>query len=178
MKPAERMLAVWMAIALPLDAGDVAAQTVERPTWLAVDTAARTATLALEVTAPSGSASARINDFREGGVRVVVPLGWTVTWNWVSRDSAARHSLVAGQEREKLPERAQDPGFPNAMTRNALTGLAAGQRDATTFAADQTGWFWLYCGVPDHALRGEWISLRVTGQAKEPEIVVKAKEGP
>jgi hypothetical protein len=178
MKASERMLAVGMAIALPLDAGVAAAQTAERPTWLAVDTASRTAILAFEVTAPSGSASARINGFREGGVQVVVPLGWTVRWNWVSHDSAARHSLVVGQEREKLPERAQDPGFPNAMTRNALTGLAAGQRDATTFAADQTGWFWLYCGVPDHALRGEWISLRVTGQAKEPQIVVKAKEGP
>lgn len=178
MKASERMLAVWMAIALPLDAGVVAAQTAERPTWLAVDTATRTATLAFEVTAPSGSASARINGFREGRVQVVVPLGWTVRWNWVSRDSAARHSLVVGPEREKLPERAQHPGFPNAMTRNALTGLTAGQRDATTFEADQTGWFWLYCGVPDHALRGEWISLRVTGQAKEPQIVVKAKEGP
>src|SRR5512134_2959539 len=107
MKPSGCMLAVWMALALPLDAGVVAAQMVERPTWLAVDTATRTAILALEVTAPPGSASARINGFREGGVQVVVPLGWTVRWDWVSRDSAARHSLVVGSEREKLPERAQ-----------------------------------------------------------------------
>lgn len=178
MRPSARLLAAVMTLAPAANPGIMAAQAIERPAWLAVDTAARTATLALEVTAPSGSASARINDFREGEVQVVVPLGWTVTWNWVSRDSTARHSLVLGPEREKLPERAQEPGFPNAMTRNALTGLAAGQRDATSFAADQAGWFWLYCGVPDHALRGEWIGLRVTRQATEPQIVVKAKEGP
>ena len=167
-----------MALALPADVGVASAQEVPRPAWLAVDATAHTAALALEVTALPGAASARINGFREGGVLVLVPLGWTVKWNWVSRDSVSRHSLIIGPEREKLPERAQDPGFPNAMTRNALTGLTAGLEDATTFEADQAGWFWLYCGVPDHALRGEWISLRVSAQAKEPAVIVKGKEDP
>jgi hypothetical protein len=178
MKPSGRLLAILMAITLAMDVGIVSAQEAERPAWLAVDTATRTATLALEVTAPPGSALGRINGVREGELQVVVPLGWTVTWSWVSNDSTGSHSLVVGPEREKLPERAQNPAFPIAMTRNALTGLIAGRRDATTFEADQTGWYWLYCGVPDHALRGEWISLRVSAEAKEPAVVVKGKELP
>lgn len=178
MRRIARLLVVLVPVALPADAGIIAAQAVERPAWLAVDTATRTATIAVEVTAPSGSPSALLNGFREGGVQVIVPLGWTIRSNWVSNDSTAPHSLVVGPEREKLPERAQDPGFPNAMTRNALTGLGAGRRDATAFEADQTGWFWMYCGVPEHALRGEWIGLRVSAQAKEPEIMVKGKEAP
>jgi hypothetical protein len=165
-------------VALPADPGILAAQAVTRPAWLAVDSATRTATIAIEVTAPAGSASALLNGFREGAVQVVVPLGWTIRWNWVSHDSTALHSLVAGPEREKLPEQAQEPGFPNALTRNVLTGLSAGRRDATTFDADQSGWFWLYCGVPGHALHGEWIGLRISAQAREPEIVVKEKETP
>src|SRR5688500_11328041 len=71
--------------------------------WVSADSAARTARLALEVTRPSGAPSALINGHREGGVQVVVPLGWTVSWDWHSADSTAPHSLVVMAEREKLP---------------------------------------------------------------------------
>src|SRR5687767_8690515 len=54
--------------------------------WLEVDSAARTATLSLEVTAPPGAPSALINGSRGGEARVIVPLGWTVSWNWRNAD--------------------------------------------------------------------------------------------
>src|SRR6266853_98791 len=57
------------------------------PSWLTVDSAARTATLALEVTAPPGASSALINGYRAGEARIIVPLGWTVRWNWRNADS-------------------------------------------------------------------------------------------
>ena len=178
MKPSVRLPAVVVPLALAANAGIMAAQAVGRPAWLVVDTAARTATIAIEVTAPPGSASALLNGFRDGRAQVVVPVGWTIRWSWVSKDNTALHSLVVGPEREKLPDRAQAPAFPNAMTRSALNGLPAGRRDDTAFDADQSGWYWLYCGVPEHALRGEWIGLRVRAQATKPEVVVKGKEAP
>jgi uncharacterized cupredoxin-like copper-binding protein len=133
--------------------------------WVAADSAARTATITLEVTAPAGSPSALLNGYREGGVQVVVPLGWTVTWNWRSADSAGKHSLVVMAEREKLPTEGGRPAFTNAMSRAVTAGLAAGQSDRTTFEAEESGWYWLLCGVPGHALAGEWIGLRVDAEA-------------
>lgn len=133
--------------------------------WLAVDSAGRTATLTLEVTAPAGSPSAVINGYREGGVQVVVPLRWTLTWDWRSADSAGKHSLVVMAEREKLPTEGGRAAFTNAMSRSVTAGLAAGQTDRTTFEAEEPGWFWLLCGVPGHALAGEWIGLRVDPEA-------------
>lgn len=143
------------------------------PDWVASDPAQRTVSLALTAAPVAGAPSAGINGYRDGGVQVVVPVGWTVKWTWVSADSTQPHSLVVSPEREKLPEQAGKPPFTNAMTRSPLAGLAAGQRDVTTFEADQAGWYWLYCGVPGHALKGEWIGLKVSPDAREPAVVVK-----
>ena len=140
------------------------------PAWLVADTVAKTVTLTLDVTAPAGSPSALIAGYRAGEVQIVVPLNWTVTWHWQSSDSTAPHSLVVMAEREKLPVEGGQPALDNAMTRMVTAGLKAGQTDVTTFTADQAGWYWLLCGVPGHALKGEWLGLRVDPDAKGPEV--------
>ena len=138
--------------------------------WVAADPAARTATLTLEVTAPAGVAVRAAQRLSGRRVQVVVPLRWTVTWDWRSADSAGKHSLVVMAEREKLPTEGGRPAFTNAMTRSVTAGLAAGQTDHTTFEADEAGWYWLLCGVPGHALAGEWIGLRVDPEAKTATV--------
>jgi hypothetical protein len=147
--------------------------TLESVGWLVSDSAARTARLDLVVTRPAGAPSALINGQRAGGVQVVVPLGWTVTWEWQSLDSAAAHSLVVMAEREKLPTEGGRPAFANGMTRSLADGLAAGQRDQTTFVAEEAGWYWLLCGVPGHALEGEYIGLRIDPDAKMAGIKLR-----
>jgi hypothetical protein len=139
------------------------------PAWITADPPAKTVHLTLE-TAPSAAGPA-INGHRAGDVRVVVPLGWKVSWSWANRDSSSAHSLVLMQEREKLPERGGRAALTNAMTRMVTTGMRAGQTDETTFDADQAGWYWLLCGVPTHALEGEWIGLKVDPDAKAPSLV-------
>ena len=85
-----------------------------QPAWLVADTAARTVTLSLDVTAPAGSASALIAGHRAGEVEIVVPLNWTVTWHWQSNDSTASHSLVVMAERDMFPADVQRPS-PDVM---------------------------------------------------------------
>ena len=74
------------------------------------------------------------------------------------------------QEREKLPFQGDRPAIQNAMTRMVTVGLKAGQTDVTTFTADQVGWYWLLCGVPGHAIKGEWIGLKVDPDAKTASV--------
>jgi hypothetical protein len=140
-----------------------------------VDSAARTVTLALEVTGPPGVPSALINGYRAGEARVVVPLGWTVKWDWHSADSTAPHSLVVMVQREKIPLEGGRASLSNAMTRMVTEGLLPGQSDQTTFVADEAGWYWLLCGVPGHAIKGEWLELRVDSGAKTASVELKKK---
>jgi sulfocyanin SoxE-like protein len=139
-------------------------------TWLTVDSASRTASLTLEVTAPPNSPSARINGYRNGEARIVVPVGWTVKWNWRNADTASPHSLVVMVQREKVPLEGGRSSFSNAMTRMVTEGLPPGQTDQATFVAEEAGWYWLMCGMPGHALKGEWIELRLDPEATTARV--------
>jgi uncharacterized cupredoxin-like copper-binding protein len=78
-------------------------------------------------------------------------------------------------QREKIPLEGGSPAFSNAMTRMVRAGLSAGQTDQTTFQAEEAGWYWLLCGVPEHALAGEWIELQVSREAQVASAVLKQK---
>ena len=167
------MVALGAGLIVTSELAPAALAQTAAPAWIKTDSVARTVTIALEVTSRSGAGSALLNGFREGAVQIIVPLGWTVAWDWHNADSTAPHSLVVMQEREKLPTEGGRPVFTNAMTKSLTQGLAAGGTDHTTFEADQVGWYWLLCGVPSHALQGEWIGLKVDPDAKTAAVVVK-----
>jgi hypothetical protein len=168
--PAVAVLVFLHMSAPPAGAQESVPTSAPLPAWVAMDSAARTVTLELDVTAPSGAPSALIAGHRAGDVQIVVPLNWTVTWHWQSSDTTAPHSLVLMAEREKLPAEGGRPAIENALTRMVTTGLKAGQRDVAIFVADQAGWYWLLCGVPGHALAGEWVGLRVDPDARGPTV--------
>jgi len=162
--------------AAPAAQGPEVTGTPDSPAWLVVDSAGRMVMLTLEVTAPVGAPSAPINGYRAGEGRIVVPLGWTVKWDWRSADSTAPHSLVVMVQREKIPLEGGRPSFSNAMSRMVTEGLRPGQSDQTTFVADEAGWYWMLCGVPGHAINGEWLELRVDPDAKTASVEIKKRE--
>jgi len=143
--------------------------------WLQVDSAGRTASLNMLVTRKPGAPSALINGFRAGEARIIIPVGWTVKWNWRSTDSTAPHSLVVMVQREKVPLEGGRPSFSNAMTRMVTEGLRPGEIDQSTFEAEEAGWYWMMCGVPGHALEGEWLELRVDPEANTARVEIKKK---
>jgi hypothetical protein len=150
-----------------LAVSSLGAQEAGLPAWIHPDPAGKSVLLDLTVTRPAGAPSAVISGKHDGSIQVIVPRGWTIKWHWVNQDSTASHSLVVVAEREKLPQQGGQAVFTNAMTRAVLPGLAVGRTDDTSFGAEDDGWFWVICGVPGHAIAGEWISLRVDPAATE-----------
>jgi hypothetical protein len=151
------------------------AATPDPLSWLVSDTATKTAVLTLEVTRPAGSPSALINGYRAGQARIVVPVGWTVRWTWRNEDPSSPHSLLLMVQREKIPLEGGRASFSNAMTRSVTEGLTRGQTDQTTFQSEEAGWYWLLCGVPSHALEGEWLEFRVDPEAETAGVQLKPK---
>ena len=147
--------------------------TPGRADLLAVDSAGKIATLTLETTSGNGAPSALIGGSRNGETRIVVPLGWTVKWNWRNADAGGSHSLVVMVQREKIPLEGGRPSLANAMSRMIAEGLPPGQTDQTAFVAEEAGWYWLMCGVPSHALAGEWIEFRVDPEARTARVTQK-----
>ena len=143
------------------------------PSWITVDAAARTVTLALAAARPAGAPSAHLNGEHDGSLQVAVPRGWTVQWRWKNDDESTPHSLVVMVEREKLPMEGGRPSFTNAMSRSVTAGLPPGGTDNTTFVAEDAGWYWVLCGVPGHAIAGEWIGLKVDPAATGVSVTRK-----
>ncbi len=164
----KRLLA-WAVLAC--SGGTVSSQS-PLPVWVRPDTAARTVTLDLVATRPAGAAVATLNGVSRGDLQVVVPLGWTVKLEWRNDDPAV-HSFIVQQEREKLPERAGEPAFQYAYGRSPVAGMGPGRTDHTQFVVDQAGWYWILCGVPGHAIGGEYISLKVDRAAAVVSVVAK-----
>jgi hypothetical protein len=163
-----------LLLAAGLIAPPARAQTGDTPPrWIAADPAGKSVTLTLEAARPAGARSTELNGEHDGSVQINVPLNWTVHWSWRNGDSVP-HSLVVVAEREKLPAEGGHPALENAMSRAVTTGLLPGKTDETTFVADQAGWYWILCGVPGHALAGEWIGLRVDPAATGVSLKRKA----
>jgi hypothetical protein len=156
-----------------LSAAPVWAQSDTLPRWIVADATAKSVTLALEVARPSGAPSAGLNGEHDGSVQINVPLNWAVHWSWRNGDSVP-HSLVVVAEREKLPMEGGHPALDNAASRAVTTGIDPGKTDETAFVADQAGWYWILCGVPGHALAGEWIGLRIDPAATSVSLKRKA----
>jgi uncharacterized cupredoxin-like copper-binding protein len=79
-------------------------------------------------------------------------------------------------QREKIPLEGGRASFTNAMTRMVTEGLQPGQPDQTTFVAEEAGWYWMLCGVPGHAVNGEWLDLRVDPESTTARVMLKKKE--
>ncbi|HEU4569086.1 MAG TPA: sulfocyanin-like copper-binding protein [Gemmatimonadales bacterium] len=165
-RPLLRLLPLSLLLPATAGAQGVPADTTDGlPAWVAPDTAARSVTL--DLVAEEGR---RLNGHREGDIQVVVPAGWTIRLQWRNADSVP-HGFVVQVEREKIPERAGEPAFQYAYSRSPVAGLPPGRTDHTQFVADTPGWYWILCGVPGHAIAGEWIGLRVDPEARGVSVV-------
>lgn len=151
----------------------VSAQSTPLPAWVHPDAGARTVTLELVAGRSAGAQGADLSGVARGEVQVVVPRGWTIRLEWRNDDSTA-HSFIVQQEREKLPERAGEPAFLYAYSRIPVAGMAPGRTDHTQFVVDSPGWYWILCGVPGHAIGGEYISFRVDPAATAVSAIVKS----
>jgi sulfocyanin SoxE-like protein len=147
------------------------AQTASLRSWVRADTGGRSVTIELAAVHTAGAPGPTLNGISNGRVQVVVPLGWTVVLEWQNSDSTATHSFIVQQEREKLPERAGEAAFQYAYSRSPVAGMPFGRTDRTQFVVDQAGWYWILCGVPGHAILGEYLGLKVDATSQGVSIV-------
>lgn len=154
---------VALATLLPCAAG--VAQTVDS-TWLAVDSTTKTATFTVTAGLTSLNGGLNFNGFKNGGLTLVVPLGWTIELKFVNQDQALPHSLVVVPATTAPPAVPGAPAYPGAATRHLTDGLPPGQSETIRFTADHAGYFFLYCGVPGHGVVGMYLKLNVWKSAK------------
>lgn len=146
------------------------------PKWLAANPATKTATFQLTAGLTPFNGALNYNGFRDGGLTLVVPVGWTVAVNFENHDGMLPHSAEVIANVSPVPNGSVDkPAIDRAYTNQVAEGLPPQAKDKMRFTAQPAGEYLFFCGVPGHGLAGMWIRLRVSSDAKAPALLATPK---
>ncbi len=124
-------------------------------------------TIVANKTASGGFA---FNGQQRGGMTVTVPAGWEIVVHF-QNDDATNHSVAvvaSGGHTQVTPP--STPAFSGATSGSFSSGLAKGQTQTFTFEASKAGTYEFVCGVPGHAISGQWDTLVVSATAAAPSV--------
>ena len=156
------------SLAAPLRAQEQRAD----PAWLSFDPAAKTARFQLIAGLTGLNGALNFNGFRDGGLTVVIPVGWSTEISFKNHDGMLPHSAEVIAPQTPLPVQPVSPAIPRAFTLNLAAGLPPEGTDVMRFAAQPAGEYLIFCGVPGHGASGMWIRLRVSATAQTPALLL------
>ena len=142
------------------------------PTWLTFDAAAKTARFQLIAGLTGLNGALNFNGFRDGGLTLVIPVGWAAEIAFKNHDGMLPHSAEVISPQTPLPVQPVSPAIPRAFTLKLATGLPPQGTDVMRFAAKPPGEYLIFCGVPGHGAAGMWIRLRVSTTAQTPALLL------
>jgi len=164
---------VTLSLAVPASAQR---QQVD-PTWLTFDTVAKTVRFQLIAGLTGLNGALNFNGFRDGGLTLVVPVGWQTEIDFRNHDGMLPHSAEVIAPQTPLPTQPGDPAIPRAFTLRLAQGLPSEATDVMRFDAQLAGDYLIFCGVPGHGASGMWIRLRLSATAKTPALLLTPPAG-
>lgn len=148
------------------------------PQYMRYDAAARRVELTIIAALDKSNSGYNLNGASYGAHHVIVPMGWTVTIDFVNRD-VIPHSIAAIRESRLLPLRVARPAFASASSRAPEIGLPGGGRqNDIAFVANVAGPYLLACGVPGHAVSGSYLRFTVSSVDTVPRYEMNSRTNP
>ena len=141
-------------------------------TWLSFDPPAKTARFQLIAGLTGLNGALNFNGFRDGGLTLVIPVGWTAEIAFKNHDGMLPHSAEVISPQTPLPTQPVSPAISRAFTLKLAEGLPPQGKDVMRFAAKPPGEYLIFCGVPGHGAAGMWIRLRVSATAQAPTLLL------
>ena len=163
-------LALSLACSLAVPMG--AQQQQVDAKWLSFDPATKTAKFQLIAGLTGVNGALNFNGFRDGGLTLVIPVGWKAEIAFTNHDGMLPHSAEVISPQTPLPVQPVSPAIPRAFTLKLATGLPPQATDVMRFAAKPPGEYLIFCGVPGHGAAGMWIRLRVSSTAEMPALLL------
>ncbi len=159
--------ALALGLALGLTAATGGDGTLDTPEWMTVDNAAKTVAIDLVVGMTPANNNWNYNGLTKGEATIVVPVGYTITLNFVNKDPAMAHSVGVSEKLTTWPPVFTEvaPAFAGAMSSNPTdmaTSTMPGASETIRFVADTAGEYALVCYLPAHATTGMWLGFDVS----------------
>jgi sulfocyanin len=126
----------------------------------------KTATLTVEVAANSPIGALNFNGAAQGSKSFTVPAGWNVVVNFKNMGSLPHSAVLVKGSTPPASVTEKDAAFPGAASKMVMQGLAMNAAQTLKFKASTAGSYLLICGVPGHALGGQYLGFKVVAGAK------------
>lgn len=110
------------------------------------------------------------NGYQRGAMTVTVPVGWQIVVHFENTDTIGHSLAVLPSGAHNQPSPPSSPAFAGAATSNFSAGLPKGPAVTFTFEASKAGTYEFVCGVPGHAISGQWDALVVSATADAPSV--------
>lgn len=140
------------------------------PDWMHVDAANSTVHLTITAGATEAKNYWNFNGGHDGNMTITVPVGYTVTIDFVNQDPNMAHSLgIVAQTSGFSATPDPTPIFEGAVTQNpgSMTdGTMPGETETVTFVAATAGEYGMVCFVPGHAATGMYIYFDVSADGE------------
>jgi sulfocyanin len=110
------------------------------------------------------------NGYQRGGMTLTVPVGWQVVVHFENDDTTPHSAAVVASGGHTQVTPPSTPAFAGATTPNFSSGLPKGGQATFSFEASKAGTYEFVCGVPGHAISGQWDALVVSATADAPSV--------
>lgn len=123
----------------------------------------------LDLIAGQGSANGGLNfnGGAKGNRTFTVPLGSKVTVKFQNMGTVPHSFVIRKGGAVPTDADATDAAFPAAYAPSKVeAGITSGMTQQVTFTANKAGSYYFVCGVPGHAMAGQYINLVVSKTAK------------
>jgi sulfocyanin len=136
---------------------------------LPLHAAAHTAEITI-IANKTSSGGFAFNGYQRGAMTITVPVGWQVVVHFENTDTIGHSLAVLPSGAHNTPSPSGSPAFAGATTASFSAGLPKGPAVAFTFDAGKAGTYEFVCGVPGHAISGQWDALVVSASAEAPSV--------
>lgn len=165
---------MWMTIALLISIAGIgfgqkpaASGDLTKPSWMSIDTEARTVTLRVVAGLNETNNYWNFNGLAHGAATIVVPVGFRVTMEFVNEDPNMAHSVGIDARQETYPAVFEnpDPALEGAISANPtdlMKATQSGESETMTFSATTPGEFAMLCYIPGHVVTGMWVYFDVS----------------
>ena len=144
----------------------LAASGASAASYVTSNASTKTATLMVDASQGTAGGGLNFNGVVKGAKSFTVPAGWNVVMQFKNLGTLAHSAVVVKGTTPPVSVTEKDAAFPGAHTGMVMQGLPMNAAATVKFKAATAGSYLIICGVPGHALGGQYLGLKIVAGAK------------
>jgi plastocyanin len=134
--------------------------------YVSSNASTKTATITVDAAQGAAGGGLNFNGAVKGAKSFTVPAGWNVVMKFKNMGSFGHSAAVVKGSTPPASVTEKTAAFPGAYTKMLMQGLGMNAADSVKFKASTAGSYLIVCGVPGHALGGQYLGLKIVAGAK------------